>query len=44
MRRYLVILCIAAYAVLGIYDLCTGRLRVGVAELLLSLVNAVLFL
>ena len=44
MRRFLVIACIVVYAVLGIYDLCTGRLRCGTAEILLSVVNAILFL
>lgn len=44
MRQYLVIGCIVTYAVLGIHDLCTARLRAGCAELLLAIVNCVLFL
>lgn len=44
MRRYLVLVCILSYAILGIYDLATGRLRTGAAETLLAVINAILFL
>ncbi len=44
MRRYLVLVCILSYAVLGLYDLATRQYRTGTAEVLLAVVNAILFL
>jgi hypothetical protein len=44
MRRYLALTCILSYAVLGVYDIATGRMRTGAAETLLAVVNAILFL
>ena len=44
MRRYLALACILSYAVLGVYDLATGRLRMGAAETLLAVINTILFL
>jgi hypothetical protein len=44
MRCYLALACIGSYALLGIYDLVTARPRMGAAEVLLAVVNAILFL
>jgi hypothetical protein len=44
MRKYLAIACIVSYAILGLYDLYTHRYRSGAAEILLAVVNAILFL
>lgn len=44
MRRILIVLAIGSYAVLGLYDVLTGRMRAGVAEVLLAVVNALLLL
>jgi hypothetical protein len=44
MRRYFVLACILSYAVLGFYDLATRQYRIGAAEVLLAVVNAILFL
>jgi hypothetical protein len=44
MRRYLALACILSYAVLGVYGLVTRQYRMGAAECLLAVVNAILFL
>ena len=43
MRRVLAILVVSSYAALGLYDLCTGRPKVGAAGVLLSILNGLLF-
>ena len=44
MRRYIALIAIVSYGVLGVFDLCTGKPRLGSAEVLLSIVNALLLL
>ena len=44
MRRILIIVAVGSYAALGLYDLFTGRTRVGAAEVLLAVVNTLLLL
>jgi hypothetical protein len=44
MRRVLIVAAIGAYIALGAYDIFAGRLRVGVAEVLLGTVNTLLLL
>jgi hypothetical protein len=43
LRRILLIAVVVTYAALGVYDLCTGRVRTGAAGVLLAVVNAILF-
>jgi len=43
-RRLLCLTAIIAFALLGVYDLCHAERRMGTAEVLLAIVNAILLL